>query len=148
MLEEEEKQKREDLNKHADTIHRLRIKMQEKRHLMQSLFRSLFFNLSTQPTIKGEKQMKIEIENIRPSNHATIKGNFDVLFPDLKLKIKECRLVKKKSGEEYFIGFPSYKDSAGSWIHQIFMEDKENPIYKELVDIAVHATLEAQRTGA
>jgi DNA-binding cell septation regulator SpoVG len=93
-------------------------------------------------------KMEIKIENVRPSNHATIKGNFDVLFPDLKLKIKECRLVKKKAGEEYFIGFPSYKNNDGSYVHHIFMEDKENPLYQQIIDQAVHAVLEAQRTAS
>jgi hypothetical protein len=92
-------------------------------------------------------QMNIQIDNVKPSNHSTIKGNFDVLFPDLKLKIRECRLVKKKAGEEYFIGFPSHKDQNGSWIHNVFMEDKENPIYQEIIDQAVHSVLEAQRTA-
>ncbi len=92
--------------------------------------------------------MEIKIENCRPSNHATIKGNFNVLFPDLKLTIKECRLVKKKAGEEYFIGFPSYKQQDGSWKHDIFMDDKENPIYKEILDQAVLGMLEAQRAAS
>jgi len=92
--------------------------------------------------------MNIQIENCKPSTHNTIKGNFDVLFPELKLKIRECRLVKKKAGEEYFIGFPSYKDSNGSYVHHVFMEDKENPLYQEIIDKVVHGMLEAQRTAS
>jgi hypothetical protein len=92
--------------------------------------------------------MEFIIEKVRPSTHATIKGNFDVLFPSLKLKITECRLVKKKGSDEYFIGFPSHKDQNGSWIHNVFMEDEKNPIYQDIIDKAVHAVLEAQRTAS
>jgi hypothetical protein len=91
--------------------------------------------------------MQIKIENTRPSTHSTIKGNFDVLMPEIKLTIKECRLVLNRSGE-YFIGFPSHKDTNGSWRQEIYMDDKDNPTYKEILDQAVLAVLEAQRTSA
>jgi hypothetical protein len=92
--------------------------------------------------------MIFEITNCRPSTHATIKGNFDVSFPEVKLKITECRLVKKKGSEEYFIGFPSHKNQDGSWIHNVFMDDKENTAYQNIIDEAIKGMLEAQRTAS
>jgi len=84
----------------------------------------------------------IEVTNCKPSQHITIKGNFDVLIPELKLKIKECRLVKKKGSEEYFIGFPSHKIN-DSWITNVFMEDSEYT--KDILDQAILGMLEKQR---
>ena len=84
----------------------------------------------------------IEVTNCKPSQHVTIKGNFDVFFPELKLKIKECRLVKKKATEDYFIGFPSQKVNE-SWITHVFMEDSEYT--KEILDQAILGMLEKQR---
>jgi hypothetical protein len=86
--------------------------------------------------------MQFKLDNIRPSNHATIKGNFDVLIPDLNLKIKECRLVKSGTAD-YFIGFPSHKDNNGVWKNDVLWTEKDSPKSKELIDLAVEQVLRA-----
>jgi len=91
--------------------------------------------------------MKITLDNVRPSTHSTIKGNFDVLFPDIGMKIKECRLVKNRNGE-FFIGWPSYKKD-DSWIQTVYMDSevdgKENAVHADLVDLATKAILDKER---
>jgi hypothetical protein len=91
---------------------------------------------------KGVNTMtNIKITNVRPSGHSKIKANFNVLFEDLGLTIKECRLILNRDGD-YFIGMPSFKVGEQYVTHT---EIKNEDVINEVIDIVVKAVLDMQR---
>jgi DNA-binding cell septation regulator SpoVG len=82
----------------------------------------------------------IQIKNAKASTHSSIKGNFDVLFTDTQLTLKECRLILGKNGS-WFIGFPSAKQTDGSFRQMVFMENEKNPVYEEILNQAMDSII-------
>jgi DNA-binding cell septation regulator SpoVG len=66
--------------------------------------------------------MKINISDVRPFNHSSIKAFFTLELVDIGMKIKDCKVILTKNGQDFFIGFPSKKEENGSFTNLIFLE--------------------------
>jgi DNA-binding cell septation regulator SpoVG len=75
--------------------------------------------------------MKINITDVRPFNHNSIKAFFTLELVDIGMKIKDCKVILTKNGQDYFIGFPSKKEENGSYTNIIFLE-RENKVSQDL----------------
>jgi hypothetical protein len=65
--------------------------------------------------------MQVNIKDFRVLDNSTIKGFFTLELSEYGLSIKDCKLVSRKDGSGFFIGWPSIKDQAGAYKNFIFL---------------------------
>jgi hypothetical protein len=65
--------------------------------------------------------MQVAVKDFRVLDNSTIKGFFTLELSDIGMSIKDCKLVSRKDGTGFFIGWPSVKDQAGAYKNFIFL---------------------------